>query len=162
MCKSPPVGEIKYGVVISLPKTHCHPLQVKGQYLNDEVKAAMHYVLRTGTTTVEAIQEKLYQIVDQEFENNTIKPSRDNSAFYPNQKTIYNHLRRDGLVMKRLYKKNVAELADMKNKTKDLLKTIMNKVDDCSNFEILFKIYKRTQSLVNALENDHEEKDLEE
>lgn len=146
-------------MIISLPKIHSHPLQVKGQYLNEEVKAAMHYVLRSGTTSLESIQEKIYQIVDREFENYPIKPSRDNSAFYPNQKTIYNHLRRDGLVMKRLYKKNVLELADVKTKAKDLLNSVIRKVDDCNDLNVLIKFYKKCQNVANGFDVDLAGKD---
>lgn len=156
--KHPPEGEIKYCVVISLPKIHCHPPQVKGQYLNDEVKAAMHYVLRCGITSVESIQKKLYQIVDQEFENDPIKPSRDNSAFYPNQKTIYNHLRRDGLKIKRPHKKNSTQLTELKIKMNKLLNFILVKISECYDLNILTQVYKKCQSVEDILENHSEEK----
>ncbi|KAK6638445.1 hypothetical protein RUM44_008874 [Polyplax serrata] len=150
---------MKYFVVISLPKIHSHPIQVRGQYLNDEVKAAMHYVLRTGTTSLSSIQEKVYEIVDREFENHPIKPSRENSAFYPNQKTIYNHLRRDGLIMSRLYKKNGSDVTCLKAKTKDLLSLIFQRLEGCSDIIILTKVYKKCKNLAITFASDTTEGD---
>lgn len=147
-------GDLKHVVVVSLPKAHNHPRDVKGHGLMEEVKAAMHCVLRQGVTSVPEIQQKLYEIVDQDFENDPVKPSRDNSAFYPNPKTIYNHLRHDGLVVKRVYKKNTVKLTDLKCSINNDLNHIFSQVNKTSDYQQLVQALRMVQDIKKFLSNE--------
>lgn len=137
---------------------HNHPREVKGKYLNEEVKAAMHCILRSGVTSVPEIQQKLYQIVDRDFENDTVKPSKENSAFYPNQKIIYNHLRHDGLDTKKFNKKIQNKMTGLKCEINKELSRIRNELDKCNEFSVLSKSFQIIQDLGKLFQplNDRE------
>lgn len=143
-------GVLKYKVIISLPKVHNHSRNVKGQYLSDEVKAAMHSILRSGLTSLPDIQAKIYQIVDQDFRDDSVKPSRENSAFYPSQKTIYNHLRHDGLALRKSCKKAGNDMAELKRSIVDDLRRLFDDVKECTDFESLERYQKWLNSCLHV------------
>lgn len=147
------VRETKYILVVSLPKMHNHPRELKGQQLNDEVKAAMHCILRSGIKSVAEIQQKLFQIVDQDFENDTVKPSKDNPAFYPNQKIIYNHLRHDGLTVKKTYKKSQAKITHLKSEIGKEINSLVTKINDCNDYEQLKQSLQLIQDIAKIFPN---------
>lgn len=90
----PPRFEMNFWISVSTENTHTHgrTLTQRIQPLHPELIAEIHNFVKRGVTSVPSIKAHLKTYVENMFKKSTIRPDSLNTAFYPCDKSIYNHV----------------------------------------------------------------------
>lgn len=91
---SPPRQEINYWISVSPESAHTHKRTTtqRIQPLHPDLISEIHKLVRNGVTSVPTVKSELSRIVSDMFQKSSIRPDHFNSAFYPSDKCIYNHI----------------------------------------------------------------------
>jgi len=91
---SPPRQELNYWISVSPESAHTHKRTTtqRIQPLHPDLISEIHNLVRSGVTSVPTVKSQLSRIVSDMFQKSSIRPDHLNSAFYPSDKCIYNHI----------------------------------------------------------------------
>ncbi|KAJ1519480.1 hypothetical protein ONE63_004766 [Megalurothrips usitatus] len=90
----PPRFEMHYWFAVSQENTHNHErtATLSVQTLHPDIIAEIHRLVSRGITSVPVVKNELVAFVENMFKTASVQPDRSNTAFYPNDKAIYNHI----------------------------------------------------------------------
>ncbi|XP_034230032.1 uncharacterized protein LOC117638924 [Thrips palmi] len=90
----PPRQELNYWISVSPESAHTHKRTTtqRIQPLHPDLISEIHNLVRRGVTSVPTVKSQLSKIVSDMFLKSSIRPDHQNSAFYPSDKCIYNHI----------------------------------------------------------------------
>ncbi|KAK3920643.1 Calcium-responsive transcription factor [Frankliniella fusca] len=91
---TPPRFELHFWIAVSQEDTHNHERHktLKSLPLHPDLIAEIHNVVRKGVTSIPMVKSHLVTFVDNMFRKSSVHPDQFNSAFYPNDKCVYNHI----------------------------------------------------------------------
>ncbi|KAE8748096.1 hypothetical protein FOCC_FOCC005291 [Frankliniella occidentalis] len=101
---APPRFELNFWIAVSPEDVHNHERHttLRTLPLLPDLIAEIHNVVRKGVTSVPVVKSHLITFVDNMFQKSSVHPDSFNSAFYPNDKCVYNHIHEAKIALAKL------------------------------------------------------------